>query len=74
MADEPDNLVPRALREIRGQNDIILRKLDEVVTRPGAVKRDLAAIKVDHAAMPLRLDDMDRRIGRIERRLDLIEA
>jgi predicted nucleic acid-binding Zn-ribbon protein len=74
MADEPDNLVLRALNRIRDQNDLILRKLDELITRVGAVERDLAAIKVDYAATQLRLDNMDRRIERIERRLELAEA
>jgi hypothetical protein len=74
MADEPDNLVLRALNRIRDQNELILRKLDELITRVGAVERDLAAIKVDYAATQLRLDNMDRRIERIERRLELAEA
>jgi len=71
MADEPENLVLRALREIRDQNDTILRKLDEVVGRLGAVESDLAAMKFDYAGMQVRFDNMDRRI---ERRLSLIEA
>jgi hypothetical protein len=54
MADEPENLVLRALREIRDQNDTILRKLDEGVVRLGAVERDLAAMKVDYSAMQVR--------------------
>jgi hypothetical protein len=74
MADEPDNLVLRALNRVRDQNDLILRKLDELITRVGAVERDLAAIKVDYAATQLRLDNMDRRIERIERRLELAEV
>jgi len=49
MLDEPENLVLRALREIREQNDTILRKLDEVVVRLSAVERDLTAMKVDYA-------------------------
>jgi len=48
MLDEPENLVLRALREIREQNDTILR-LDEVVVRLSAVERDLTAMKVDYA-------------------------
>jgi hypothetical protein len=41
MVDEPDNLVLRALRDIREQNDKILHKLDEVVIRLAAVERIL---------------------------------
>ena len=74
MVDESENLVLRALREIREQNVTILRKLDEVVIRFAAVERDLAAMKVDYASTQLRLDNMDRRIERIEKRLSLIEA
>jgi hypothetical protein len=50
MVDEPENFVLRALREIREQNDTILRKLDKVVVRLSAVERDLTAMKVDYAA------------------------
>jgi hypothetical protein len=71
MVDEPENIVLRALNRIREQNDMILRRLDEVITRLGAVERDIAGIKVDYAATQLRLDNMDRRI---ERRLELAEA
>jgi hypothetical protein len=71
MVDETENIVLRALNRIREQNDTILRKLDEVITRLGAVERDIAGIKVDHRATQLRLDNMDRRI---ERRLELAEA
>ena len=77
VADEPENIVLRALNRIREQNDTILRKLDEVITRLSAVERDIAGIKVDYAATQLRLDNMDRRIERIERierRLELAEA
>jgi len=45
-----------------------------VITRLGAVARDIAGIKVDYAATQLRLDNMDRRIERIERRLELAET
>ena len=37
-------------------------------------RRDLAAMKVDHATTQLRLYNMDRRIERIGKRLSLIEA
>src|ERR1700738_2285344 len=63
MADEPENIVLRALNRIREQNDTILRKLDEVITPLGAVERDIAGIKVNYAASQLRLDNMDRRGG-----------
>ena len=71
MVDEPENIILRALNRIREQNDTILRKLDEVITRLSSVERDIAGIKVDYAATQLRLDNMDRRI---ERRLELAEA
>ena len=71
MVDEPENIVLPALNRIREQNDTILRKLDEVITRLGAVERDIAGMEVDYAATQLRLDNMDRRI---ERRLELAEA
>jgi len=63
MVDEPENIVLPALNRIREQNDTILRKLDEVITRLGAVERDIAGMEVDYAATQLRLDNMDRRIG-----------
>ena len=62
MADEPNNLVFRTPREIRGQNETIPQKLAETVVCLGAVERDLVAIKVDYAAKQVRPDNMDRRI------------
>ena len=46
MVDEPENIVLPALNRIREQNDTILRKLDEVITRLGAVERDIAGMEV----------------------------
>jgi hypothetical protein len=74
MVDEPENIVLRALNRIGEQNDTILRKLDEVITRLSAVERHIAGIKVDYAATQLRLDNLDRRIERIERRFERTEA
>jgi len=39
-----------SLKEIRHQSDAIRRRLDEMITRLGAVDGDLAAMKVDYAA------------------------
>ena len=39
-----------------------------------AIKRELAAMKVDYASTQLRLDNMDRGVERIEKRLSMIEA
>lgn len=62
------------MNRIREHNDTILRRLDEIITRVGAVERDPAAVKADYAATQLRLDNMGRLIERIERRLELAEA
>jgi chromosome segregation ATPase len=70
----PENLTLRGLRRIGEQNDTILRKLDEAVTRLGSIERDIAGVKSDYAATQARLDNMDRRMERIERRLDLISV
>jgi tetrahydromethanopterin S-methyltransferase subunit G len=44
------------------------------VTRLGALKRKVAGMELDFAALQQRLDNVDRRLDRIERRLDLVDG
>jgi hypothetical protein len=50
------------------------RKLDEAVTRLGALERKVAGMEMDCAANQQRLDNVDRRLDRIERRLELADG
>jgi hypothetical protein len=84
MADENSTKVIDFLRGRFDRVDRLLgehgRKLDEVVTRLGALergqadlRRDIAEVHVGLAAVNTRLDNLDRRVTRIEHRLDLVE-
>ena len=55
------------LRAIRATQDEHSRKLDEVITRPGALERDFAGLKVDFAGMHIRPDNISGRLDRVER-------
>lgn len=81
MSDERADLILNMLRAIRAEQAAQREKLDEIITRIGALEREVAAlslriaeIRVDFAGLSLRLDNLDRRVGRIERRLELAEA
>ena len=49
MSDERADLMLRMLREIRAKQDEHDRKFDEVITRLGALERDVAGLHVDFA-------------------------
>jgi tetrahydromethanopterin S-methyltransferase subunit G len=72
MAD--DSLILEHLRAIRSAQARHDEKFQEVITRLGAIERDLAAMKVDFASMQVRLDRHDARLDRIERRLELVNG
>ena len=73
MSDERADLVLDMLRAIRATRDEHGPKLDEVITRPSALERDFAGMKMDFAGMHVRLDNISRRLDRVERRLDLVD-
>lgn len=77
MSDERADLILNMLRAIRAEQAAQREKLDEIITRIGALEREVAAlslriaeIRVDFAGLSVRLDNLDRRVGRIEHRLD----
>ena len=49
MSDERADLILNMLRAIRSKQDEHDRKLDEIITRLGALERDFAGMKVDFA-------------------------
>jgi hypothetical protein len=73
MSDECSDLMLRMLRTISAKQDEHDRKFDEVITRPGALERDFAGMKMDFAGVQFRLDNIGRRLDGIERRLELVE-
>ncbi|MBE7567567.1 hypothetical protein [Acidithiobacillus sp. HP-11] len=78
MAEEIENIILEHLKRFQVGQDRIERKLEEVVTRLGAlevsvasVRRDIAHNEENTAAMSVRMDRLNERIDRIERRLEL---
>lgn len=81
MSDERADLILNMLRAIRAEQAAQREKLDEIITRIGALEREVAAlslriaeIRVDFAGLSVRLDNLDRRVGRIEHRLELADT
>ena len=81
MSDERADLILDMLQAIRADQAAQLEKLDEIITRIGALEREVAAlslpiaeIRVDFAGLSVRLDNLDRRVGRIEHRLELADT
>lgn len=78
MAEEIENIILEHLKRFQVGQDRIERKLEEVVTRLGAlevsvasVRRDIAHNEENTAVMSVRMDRLNERIDRIERRLEL---
>jgi ubiquinone biosynthesis protein UbiJ len=78
MAEGIENLILEHLKRFQVGQDRIERKLEEVVTRLGAlevsvasVHRDIAHNEENTAAISVRVDRLNERIDRIERRLEL---
>jgi septal ring factor EnvC (AmiA/AmiB activator) len=81
MSDERADLILNMLRAIRAEQSAQREKLDEIISRLGALEREVASLtlriaemKVDFANLSVRLDNLDRRVGRMEQRLELIEV
>jgi predicted nuclease with TOPRIM domain len=74
MADEPDNLTLRMLRQIDAKLDTILDRLHDLTARTSSVEDQLVGLRTDFVRLEHRVDRFDERLARIERRLDLIEA
>jgi polyhydroxyalkanoate synthesis regulator phasin len=81
VSDERADLILNMLRAIRAEQVAQREKLDEIITRIGALEREVAAlslrvaeIRVDFAGLSVRIDNLDRRVGRIEHRLELADT
>ena len=78
MADEPEDLTLRILRDMRNeqrsfQNDVI-EVLTDLKVRMTTMKASLGNLTVQVAATNHRIDRLEERAGRIERRLELVDA
>ncbi len=80
MSDERADLILNMVRAIRAEQLAQREKLDEIISRLGALEREVAALtlrfaemKVDFANLSVWIDNLDRRVRRIEQRLDLVE-
>jgi DNA anti-recombination protein RmuC len=81
MGQERADLVLNMLRAIRTEQAAQREKLDEIISRIGALEREVATLtlrfaemKVDFANLSVRIDNLDHRVRRIEQRLELIEV
>ena len=81
MSDEQTDLILSMLRAIRAEQAAQCEKLDEIISRIGALEREVATLtlrfaemKVDFANLSVRIDNLDHRVRRIEQRLELIEV
>ena len=82
MAEEPDNLVLRMLRQVDGKLDTLVDRVHDLTARVASVvvdqlvamRADTSALRGDFARLEHCMDKFDQRLRRIERRLDLIEA
>jgi len=81
MGDQRTDPILSMLRAIRAEQAAQREKLDEIISRIGALEREVATLtlrfaemKVDFANLSVRIDNLDHRVGRIEQRLELIEV
>ena len=81
MADEPDNLTLRLLRELRDSIEALRGTTSELVVRMGRVESGLAHVRVEMAEVhtvlaehSVKLDRFGDRLDRIDKRFGLIEA
>ena len=81
MSDEQTDLILNMLRAIRAEQSAQREKLDEIISRIGALEREVATLtlrfaemKVDFANLSARIDNLDHRARWIEQRLELIEV
>ena len=78
MTDNTENLMLEHLKRFQAVLDRVERKLDDLTRRAGnlemsvaGVRRDLAHLEENDAAMSIRMDYLNERVERIERRLEL---
>lgn len=81
MADEPDNLMLRLLRQLDAKMDRVLADVHDLKVRTTAVERGLAECSASIAGCSAsiagingRIDRVDARLDRIEKRLELAEV
>jgi len=81
MGDQRTDPILSMLRAIRAEQAAQREKLDEAISRIGALEREVATLtlrfaemKVDFANLSVRIDNLDHRVRRIEQRLELIEV
>ena len=81
MNDERADLILNMLRAIRAEQAAQREKLDEIISRIGALEREVATLtlrfaemKVDFANLSVRIDNLDHRLRRVEQRLEFVEV
>ena len=81
MGDQRTDPILSMLRAIRAEQAAQREKLDEIISRIGALEREVATLtlrfaemKGDFANLSVRIDNLDHRVRRIEQRLEPIEV
>jgi hypothetical protein len=81
MADEPENLTLRIMRNIDAKSDTVMERLFDLTARVSSLGDQFAAFRTeisglcsDFVRLEHRMDRFDGWLARIERRLDLIEV
>ena len=81
MSDERADLILNMLRAIHAEQAAQRDKLDEIISRIGALEREVATLtlrfaemKVDFANLSVRIDNPDNRLRRVDQRSELVEV
>jgi hypothetical protein len=74
MADEPDNIVLRFLRQIDQKVDTLAADVKDLKIRAGRIESGLAQVHVHLAEHSVRMDRIEDRLDRIEKRLSLVDV
>jgi septal ring factor EnvC (AmiA/AmiB activator) len=81
VSDERADLILNMLRAIHAEQAAQRDKLDEIISRIGALEREVATLtlrfaemKVDFANLSVRIDNLDNRLRRVDQRSELVEV
>jgi archaellum component FlaC len=74
MAEEPDSLVLRYLRNLDQKMDRLGEDVGDMKVRMTGVETRLASVEMSIAGVQHRIDRVEQRLDRIERRLDLVDS
>jgi len=74
MAEEPESILLRYLRQIDAKIDRVIEDLHDLKHRITSLENQIAHLHGDFANQSVRIDRIEIRLERIEKRLNLVEA